>query len=118
VIAQCVHAGGLLLLGAGGDGALAALALAICGGSWLALSNSLMTAAQLQLPAESRARGLSIVYAVGMGGLAAGGPLWGWVARHFGTEVGFAAAGLLSLVLVGLTGRRPFTLGSGRAVAG
>lgn len=117
-VAQCVHAVALMLLGAAGDGAIAALPLLVCGAAWLALSNSLMTAAQLQLPAESRARGLSVVYAVGMAGLAVGGPVWGWVARHFGTGVGFAAAGLLSLVFVALTFRRPFTLGSVRAAPG
>jgi MFS family permease len=118
VVAQGAHAVGLLLLGASGDGAFAALALLACGASWLALSNSLMTAAQLQLPAASRARGLSIVYAVGMAGLAAGGPLWGVLARHLGTSVAFVAAGLLSLAIVGLTFRRPFTLGDDRAGVG
>ncbi|MCU0759192.1 MAG: MFS transporter [Steroidobacteraceae bacterium] len=114
LVAQSMHGAGLVLLGTAGDGVGAAAALLVCGAAWLALSNSLMTAAQLQLPAESRARGLSVVYAVGMAGLAAGGPVWGWVARQFGTGAGFVAAGACSLLLVGLTFRREFTLGGSR----
>lgn len=118
-IAQCGHAAGLLLLGAavvaGGaaGGVLAAAALLGCGAGWLALSNAFMTAAQLQLPGESRGRGLSTVYAVGMGCMAAGGPAWGWLARHHGTEAAFVTAGLLSLLLVATTHRRRFSLGAG-----
>ncbi len=110
VVAQCVHACGLLLLGLSGGAWPAAIALLACGGGWLALSNALMTAAQLQLPAASRGRGLSIVYAVGMAGLATGGPVWGLIARHFGIASAFVAAGVLSLAVVALTRSRRFTV--------
>ncbi len=117
-IAQCAHAAGLLLLAAaiatGGTAgiALAAAALLGCGAAWLALSNALMTAAQLQLPDETRARGLSTVYAVGMGSMAAGGPAWGWLARHHGTETALMVAGTLSLLLLATMRQRRFSPGA------
>lgn len=106
-IAQFTHAVGLVVIGTTSATWLAASALVLCGGSWLAVSNSMMTAAQLQLPGESRGRGLSVVYAVGMAGLAVGGPTWGLIARHFGIGAGFACAGLLSIALLTLTHGRP-----------
>lgn len=110
VVAHCVHAFGLLLLAfSGGATWLVAAALLACGGAWLALSNAMMTAAQLQLPAAARGRGLSIVYAVGMAGLAIGGPTWGFIARHLGIDVAFAAAGAVSLALIAATRHLRFT---------
>lgn len=110
VFAHGVHACGLLLLAfSGGTTWLAAAALLACGASWLALSNAMMTAAQLQLPAAARGRGLSIVYAVGMAGLAIGGPTWGFIARHMGIDVAFATAGVVSLALIAATRHLRFT---------
>jgi hypothetical protein len=71
-----------------------------------------MTAAQLQLPGETRGRGLSTVYAVGMGSMAAGGPAWGWLARHQGTATALVAAGVLSLLLLATLHRRRFSSGA------
>jgi hypothetical protein len=45
-----------------------------------------------------------------MAGLALGGPVWGFIARHFGIGAGFACAGLVSIGLLALT--------RGRSVAG
>ena len=106
VVAQLCHAVGLVLIGLTSSTWLAAAALLLCGGSWFAVSNSLMTAAQLQLPEASRGRGLSVVYAVGMAGLALGGPVWGFIARHFGIGAGFACAGVVSIGLLALTRSR------------
>jgi MFS family permease len=80
-----------------------------CGAAWLLVSNGMMTAAQLQLPAEARGRGLSAVYAVGMAGLAVGSPLWGSIAGRFEVEVGFVCAGAASFGLLLLTSRRRVT---------
>lgn len=116
--AQGAHAAGLLLLAAavtvgGSLGiALAAAALLGCGAAWLGLSNAFMTAAQLQLPGETRGRGLSTVYAVGMGSMAAGGPAWGWLAHHHGTAKAFLAAGVMSLLLLSNLHRRRFSSGA------
>lgn len=113
-LAQFAHAAGLLLLAAavtlGGapGGVLAATALLCCGAAWLALSNAFMTAAQLYLPGEARGRGLSTVYAVGMGSMAAGGPAWGWLARHHGTATALVAASVLSLLVLAALHRRSF----------
>jgi len=109
VAAQLVHACGLLTIGTTSTSWIVALALMGCGGAWLAVSNSLMTAAQLQLPAQSRGRGLSAVYAVGMAGLALGGPLWGAIASHFEVATGFVCAGVTSVALLLLTYRRHVT---------
>jgi MFS family permease len=108
-LAQLGHAVGLIAIGATSSAWLTAAALLLCGGSWFAVSNSMMTAAQLQLPAAARGRGLSVVYAVGMAGLAFGGPVWGYLARHFGIDAGFACAGLVSIGLLALTHRRSVT---------
>jgi MFS family permease len=109
VAAQLVHACGLLAIGTTSAAWITALALMGCGGAWLAVSNSLMTAAQLQLPAQARGRGLSAVYAVGMAGLALGGPLWGSIASHFEVRTGFLCAGMTSVALLLLTFRRHVT---------
>jgi MFS family permease len=109
VAAQIIHAGGLVAIGMTSAIWIAAVALMICGGAWLAVSNGMMTAAQLQLPAQARSRGLSAVYAVGMGGLAVGGPLWGWISRHFEVGTGFVCAGVTSIALLLLTFRSSVT---------
>lgn len=111
VAAQLVHSFGLVTIGTTSNIWITALALMCCGGAWLAASNSLMTAAQLQLPAQARGRGLSAVYAVGMAGLALGGPLWGSIASRFEVGTGFACAGVTSVALLLLTYRRHVTTG-------
>jgi MFS family permease len=109
VTAQLLHACGLVTIGLSTSTWVTALALVCCGGAWLAVSNGLMTAAQLQLPTQARARGLSAVYAVGMAGLALGGPLWGSIASRFEVGTGFVCAGVTSVALLLLTRRRHVT---------
>jgi MFS family permease len=109
VAAQLVHACGLVAIGTSSSTWVTALALVCCGGAWLAVSNGLMTAAQLQLPTQARGRGLSAVYAVGMAGLALGGPLWGAIASRFAVGTGFVCAGVTSVALLLLTRRRHVT---------
>lgn len=109
IAAQCLHALAMVGLGLGGGSLLIAAALVICGGTWFAMSNGIMTAAQLQLPETSRARGLSLVYAAGMAAMAAGGATWGWLARHLGVDSALLIAGIVSLVLAILTRKRAFT---------
>jgi MFS family permease len=108
IAAQCMHALAMIGLGLAGGPLLVAAALVICGGTWFAMSNGIMTAAQLQLPEASRARGLSIVYAAGMAAMAAGGATWGWLARHYGVDSALWVAGVVSLLLTVLTRKRAF----------
>ncbi len=107
--AQCLHAIAMMALGLAGGSLLVGLALLVCGGAWFAISNGIMTAAQLQLSQTSRARGLSIVYASGMAAMAIGGASWGWLARHFGVDSALLLAGVVSLSLALLTRKRAFT---------
>lgn len=109
VAAQLLHACGLLAIGSGAGIWVTGVALVLCGGAWLGVSNGLMTAAQLQLPAQARGRGLSAVYATGMAGLALGGPLWGTIARHFEVTTSFTCAAVASVALLLLTFRRRVT---------
>jgi len=108
IVAQCIHALAMIGLGLTGGSLLVAAVLVICGGTWFVMSNGIMTAAQLQLPEVSRARGLSIVYAAGMAAMAVGGATWGWLARHYGVDSALWAAGVISLVLAVLTRKRAF----------
>ena len=67
--------------------------LVVSGASWIFCSNSYMVAAQLQLPNAVRGRGLSFIYATGMGCLALGSACWGYIAKLADPETALMLAG-------------------------
>lgn len=75
----------------------------VCGMAWIAVANSLTTAAQLTLPSWVRARGMSIYQMSLMGGSALGAGLWGKIASELDVTTSIlisSAFGLLSLFLI------------------
>ena len=73
----------------------------IAGTAWLGVMASIQGVAQMALPAWVRARGLSMVMVVVMGGMAGGALAWGQVATRFSVPeaLQIAAAGLALSVL-------------------
>ncbi len=68
----------------------------VAGMAWLGVMSTLQGAAQKALPAWVRARGLSMVMVMFMGGMAIGALLWGQLATHF------SVADALQIAAVGL----------------
>ena len=95
----------IMLFGIIDHPALAAPLLAGIGACWIFCSNSIMVAAQLQLDSSMRGRGLSFVFAVGTACLAAGGLLWGAVARTTSPTTALLASGVCLLLLLAATHR-------------
>ena len=79
--------------------------LACIGASWLFCMNSIMVAAQMQLEPGIRGRGLSFIYTLGTASLAAGGLIWGAVARGTSPAVALLAAGACLLLALAATYR-------------
>jgi MFS family permease len=79
---------------------LLAPALALSGGVWLCVVNTLTMSAQLVLPNPMRARGMAIYQMAIMGGSAAGAALWGLVASHFSVKTALLASAATSLVVL------------------
>ena len=95
----------MMLFGTIDHPALAAPLLAGIGACWIFCSNSIMVAAQLQLDSSMRGRGLSFVFAVGTACLAAGGLLWGVVARTTSPTTALLTSGVCLLLLLAATHR-------------
>jgi MFS family permease len=76
-----------------------AAAMLIAGASWTALITSITVSAQLLVPADLRARGLSISLMSLMGSMALGGALWGQAAHLFGAQHAMVAGGCLALAI-------------------
>lgn len=74
--------------------------LVITGAAWIAVLSSFSAAAQLHLPPEVRARGLSIYQLVLYGSLTLGATLWGFVVPIGLTPTLVIAAGMLLLGVV------------------
>jgi MFS family permease len=75
----------------------------ICGMAWIAVANSLTTAAQLTLPSWVRARGMSIYQMSLMGGSALGAGIWGKLASELDVTSSILISsvfGLVSLFLI------------------
>ena len=82
---------------------IAAPLMMICGAAWIAVANSLTTAAQLTLPGWVRARGMSIYQMSLMGGSALGAGIWGKLASELDVTSSIlmsSAFGLVSLFLI------------------
>jgi MFS family permease len=94
-------------------GALCA-ALMAGGMAWTTLMSTLNATAQLALPSWVRARGLAMYAFVFMGGLAAGGALWGTVAARVGISLALSCAALG--LVVGLTVMTRYRLAIGEAL--
>ena len=73
----------------------------VAGMAWLGVMSTVQGAAQTALPAWVRARGLSMVMVMFMGGMAGGALLWGQVATHYSVTdaLQLSAAGLALSVL-------------------
>lgn len=80
--------------------AVAALASALAGVSWIAVLSSLHVSAQTALPDWVRARGLSIFLTVFFGAMSGGSLVWGQVASIVGIPMALlvAAGGLVLLI--------------------
>lgn len=76
-------------------------AMAIGGMAWISVLSSLSAAGQLALPTWVRARGLSVIIATYMGGMAAGSAFWGRMVELLNLQQAFllaAAGGMLGLI--------------------
>jgi predicted MFS family arabinose efflux permease len=69
------------------------------GASWMGILTTLNATAQLNLPDQYRARGMSMYLTVMSLGISAGALIWGVVARYFGTSSAFIAAGAITPIL-------------------
>jgi len=66
---------------------------------------SIQTSAQLMLPEELRARGMSMINFTMMGASTIGAPIWGAIAKYQSPEISLICAAVFSLVALALTGR-------------
>lgn len=89
---------------------VAAVALAVAGGAWLTVLSGFSVAAQTAVPGWVRARALSFYLLVFYASMAAGSSLWGFVAKHWSSEIALSA-GALGIVL-GLFARLRFRIRS------
>ncbi len=73
----------------------------VAGMAWLGVMSTLQGAAQTALPTWVRARGLSMVMVMFMGGMACGALIWGQIATHYSLAVALqvSAVGLAFSVL-------------------
>ncbi len=78
----------------------------VAGAAWLAVGNTLSIAAQMALPPELRARGLSIFLMAVMAGGAVGAALFGAMADWLGLRPALLALAGSGLVLYALLGRK------------
>ena len=87
----------LVLLAVLHSAPVAAAALLVCGGAWIAVLSSLNAAAQFVAPAWARARALGAYQTVFQGGLAGGSAVWGLLTDAASLETALlVAAGLLA----------------------
>lgn len=101
-LATVTHAIMLAIVGLSSNTYLSAIGMLIAGISWAAVLTSVNIIWQLLLPAELRARGLSINMMVISGSLALGAFIWGEVAELYSLQTAFlvaAAAGVLTSLL-------------------
>jgi len=99
--------GGLSVLGLSltSDPNVAGPLLSFAGAAWVVVVTSIQVSAALSLPRESRGRGLSLLYAFAVGGMALASPLWGAIAKWAAVELSFALAGVVMLGLFGVRKR-------------
>ncbi|MEV6640700.1 MFS transporter [Amycolatopsis sp. NPDC051371] len=94
-----------LVTGLTGSVPAVVVALFLAGVAWIAVLSTLNSAAQLLLPAWTRARALAYYQLVFMGGQALGALLWGFVADLAGLAVAFAVPGAGLVVAALVSGR-------------
>ncbi|MEO0762915.1 MAG: MFS transporter, partial [Pseudomonadota bacterium] len=82
--------------------AVALVASALAGLSWIAVLSSLNVSAQMALPDWVRARGLSVFLTVFFGAMSAGSLAWGQVAGAFGLETALVAAAVGAVAMLPL----------------
>lgn len=78
---------------------VAAACMFVMGTGWMGILTTLNATAQLNLPDQYRARGMSMYLTVMSLGIAVGALLWGFVARHYDTPTAFIAAGITTPLL-------------------
>lgn len=88
---------------------LVCLVLGLTGVAWISLLSSLNTSAQLVVPAWVRGRAVAVYLIVFFGGMAAGSPLWGKVARATSTPTALALASAGLVVGLLATWRLPLS---------
>lgn len=89
---------------------IAAVALALSGGAWLTVLSGFSVAAQTAVPAWVRARALSFYLLVFYASMAAGSSLWGFVAKHWSSEISLSVGAVG--ILLGLLARLRFRISS------
>lgn len=104
-LANVAHGVAVLALAVADQVLALAPAMFVAGLAWTALTTSVGIVAQLVLPAEYRARGLSINMMAMMGALTLGAAAWGQVAEVYGLGTAFAVAGLAGLLMPLVTAR-------------
>lgn len=110
-------AAGVLLMGSSAQIAMTALALVICGASWVVTLSLLNVSVQLSSPRWVVGRSLAIYYTAIYGGFSAGSWFWGWFTeRHSLQEALYwAAAVVFTGTFVGLLHPVPDPLDSSLA---
>jgi MFS family permease len=88
--------------------AMAAILAVIGAGSMYAMI-SVQTSAQMILPEELRARGMSLINMTMMGSGAIGSPIWGAIAKSFSPQASLLSAAVFSAVCLALTARTRIT---------
>ena len=77
----------------------------LAGLSWTSITTSVNIVAQMLLPADYRARGLSLNIMAMMGALTLGAATWGKLAEVFGLREAFLMAGAMGVLMPVLTAR-------------
>ncbi|MGW0811384.1 MFS transporter [Nonomuraea sp. NPDC002799] len=95
-MAMAVYAVAMTVAGVAHSTVLVSVALVVIGLTWIAVQSTLSAAAQILLPAWTRARALAYFQLVFMGGQALGAVAWGAIANaNLSTAFLIAGAGLL-----------------------
>jgi hypothetical protein len=79
--------------------------LFLAGAAWVVVITSIQISAALSLSPKSRGRGLALLYAFAIGGMALASPVWGAIAKWATVEWSLGLAGATMLVLFGLRKR-------------
>jgi predicted MFS family arabinose efflux permease len=106
-------AGALALFGLARSPAVALVASALAGASWIAVLANLNVSAQVALPNWVRGRGLALFVTVFFGTMTLGSAVWGEVASAIGLPLTHFVAAAGALLAVPLTWRRKLQTGAG-----
>jgi predicted MFS family arabinose efflux permease len=106
-------AGALALYGLARGPAVALVASALAGASWIAVLSNLNVSAQVALPNWVRGRGLALFVTVFFGTMTLGSALWGEAASAVGLPLAHFLAAAGALVAIPLTWTRKLQTGAG-----